>query len=386
MKALDFTGSGSEYFKIWIVNIMLIIVTLGLYYPWARVRNHRYFYGNTTLEVSNFEYHATGKQLFLAFFVAILLFIGYIVVQKISPAGSLIVLLMLLVAIPWLIWRSLIFSMKMTSFSNVRLGFKGTLQESYINFFLFPSLYVIVLVGMILLLGVFAKMGSSVLSLLLVMIVGVTASLYLFALIKKRNTSYVINGSRYGQGVFSVHLETTQFVRIAIKTILVSLLAFFITFFLIGIVAYGSMNELALLSMIENPEVLKENIVALVPLIIGTYVGMILGSIITIAYSTARQRTYIYENMQLDGKVSFASTLKARSYAWVMVSNFFLIAITLGLAFPWTKVRMARLMLTNTLVDTSVGFHDYVTQKQKEESSLGEQVGDMFDIDVGLGL
>jgi uncharacterized membrane protein YjgN (DUF898 family) len=32
-----------------------------------------------------------------------------------------------------------------------------------------------------------------------------------YAYLRKRNTSYVINGYRYGQGVFSVDLETKQY-------------------------------------------------------------------------------------------------------------------------------------------------------------------------------
>lgn len=44
---IEFTGSGSEYFRIWIVNLLLTLVTLGIYYPWAKVRRLRYFYGNT---------------------------------------------------------------------------------------------------------------------------------------------------------------------------------------------------------------------------------------------------------------------------------------------------------------------------------------------------
>ncbi len=34
---LNFTGKGSEYFKIWIVNIALSLITLGIYSAWAKV-------------------------------------------------------------------------------------------------------------------------------------------------------------------------------------------------------------------------------------------------------------------------------------------------------------------------------------------------------------
>ncbi|MEX1058239.1 MAG: DUF898 family protein, partial [Natronospirillum sp.] len=42
-----FNGRGGEYFGIWIVNIALTVLTLGIYSAWAKVRNKRYFYGNT---------------------------------------------------------------------------------------------------------------------------------------------------------------------------------------------------------------------------------------------------------------------------------------------------------------------------------------------------
>ena len=38
-----FTGTAREYFGIWIVNILLTIVTLGIYSAWAKVRRMRYF-------------------------------------------------------------------------------------------------------------------------------------------------------------------------------------------------------------------------------------------------------------------------------------------------------------------------------------------------------
>ena len=44
---IEFTSSGSEYFRIWIVNLLLMFVTFGIYYPWAKVRRLRCFHANT---------------------------------------------------------------------------------------------------------------------------------------------------------------------------------------------------------------------------------------------------------------------------------------------------------------------------------------------------
>lgn len=396
MKALNFEGSGSEYFKIWIVNVLLVIITAGLYYPWAKVRNHRYFYGNTTLEGRNFEYHATGKQLFLGFLVAMTLFIVYVVIQQIFPLGNLLLLLLLFVAIPWLIWRSLSFSMRMTSFSNVRFGFKGTLKEAYINFFFYPLLLILAVYGIpiaaaigIPMMGTQANMPSWVVTLIpIIILISLIFALYMYALIKKRNASYVVNGLRYGQGIFSVKLETKVFLKILLKTILLSFLMLGIVFLLVGAVVYGTVGLEGMMEIknsMDDPEAVKQNMGAVMPVIMVVYLGVILASMFVMAYAKTRERTYIYENMMLDEKIAFASTLRAKPLAWVMITNFLMVILTLGLAFPWAKVRMARVMVENTLVDTEAGFYDYVTQKQKEESSLGEQIGDAFDVDVGLG-
>lgn len=42
-EAITFSATGSEYFRIWIVNLLLSIVTLGIYSAWAKVRRNRYF-------------------------------------------------------------------------------------------------------------------------------------------------------------------------------------------------------------------------------------------------------------------------------------------------------------------------------------------------------
>ena len=391
MQGLRFEGSGMEYFKIWIVNVLLSIVTLGLYYPWAKVRNHRYFYANSTLDKRNFEYHATGKQLFIGYLIGMALFIAYAIIQEVSPTGGLIVTVIFILALPWIIWRSLKFNMRITSYSNVRFGFVGKLSGSYLNFFVFPITLMVVIyggiaTGIMMILG-FAGGNSliGIIILLLAIALGLIAGSY----IKKRNTSYILNGSRYGQGEFITKVETKQFVKIMLKVIGLSLLMFIIIYAVIGALLYLIIGMEGLKGMIEmkdNPAAIEAALGGQKGLIIGVgYLFFIIASMLIMAYSLTRQRAYVYANTTLDEKISFKSTLSARSLAYIMVTNFLAIIFTLGLAFPWAKVRLARLMLENTHVSANKGFDAFITQKEKESSSLGDQIGDAFDVDVGLG-
>ena len=69
-----------------------------------------------------------------------------------------------------------------------------------------------------------------------------------------------------------------------------------------------------------------------------------------------------------------------------MMSNFLLVLVTLGLGTPWAKVRRAKLILKNTLVDVEHGIDGFITQQQDKKSALGEQIGDAFDVDIGIGV
>lgn len=399
MKQLTFEGNGSEYFKIWIVNILLITITLGLYYPWAKVRNHRYFYGNSTLEGRNFDYHATGKQLFVGYLIAMALFLVYVIVGEIFPLGAPILLVVLFLAIPWIIWRSVMFNMRMTSFSNVRFGFSGKLGLAYINFLLLPLLFFVSIYALPIAAAIIVPMYKGSMPayagvlIAIAVIVSMTLAVYFFALMQKRNTSYLINGYRYGQGEFSTELRTGAFAKITLKTFGLSLLTFTVVMMLVGTAVAlmglgGGFTDLAQMGNVENPEELIGELLAggaVVAVVIG-YISMIFVGFFLMAYMQTRQRTYILENTLLDDKIAFISSLKARSLAWIMGSNFLLIILTLGLATPWAKVRVARLMLENTYVDVGDGFDQYVTQKQEEQSSLGEQIGDAFDVDIGVGI
>ena len=395
MRQLHFEGSGFEYFKIWIVNILLIIITLGVYYPWAKVRNQRYFYANTTLESRNFEYHATGKQLFLGYIMAMALLLVLSIVQNISPLGAVGTFLLLSLIIPWIIWRSLMFTMRMSSFSNVRFRFVGSLKGAYVNFMLLPGALFLCLYGapglaFLLLFTLPDSIGIGLGVLILAYASTFTAlALYLGALIKNKNTSYVVNGYRFGQGQFNTTLETHKFAKILIKTIgigflmLINIVIFTVIMMaltggLAGLLSLVSGDSEAIKVLFSGPNINRG---------LGlSYIAVLLSSFIVVAYFQAHVRQYVFDNTLLNENVSFSSSLTTRALAWLMISNFVLLVMTLGLATPWAKVRRAQLILKNTLVDVESGFDGFITQQQEQQSALGEQVGDAFDIDIAMGV
>ncbi|MDC0084673.1 YjgN family protein [Oceanospirillaceae bacterium] len=395
MKPLDFGGSGFEYFKIWIVNILLILITLGVYYPWAKVRNQRYFYANTTLEGRNFEYHATGKQLLMGYIIAMVFLMVVSIVQNVSPIGALGAFLGLSIIIPWVVWRSLAFSMRMSSFSNVRFRFVGDLKGAYINFMLLPGLLLLCIYGgpsLVLLwlitlpTSIGMEEGLLIATFAFVLIVLIV---YLFAFLKNKNTHYMVNGYRFGQGQFSTLLETQKFVKILLKTlglaVLILMSIAILTVFMM-VLAGGFPSLLNIFSQDASDILawlLRHNIEGALGLV---YIAFLMATFILVAYFQSQVRQYVFANTVLNGKVNFSSSLTTISLAWLMMSNFLLVLVTLGLGTPWAKVRRAKLILKNTLVDVEHGIDGFITQQQDKQSALGEQIGDAFDVDIGIGV
>src|SRR5215475_8491860 len=60
-----FHGSGGTLFGIHVVNALLILVTLGIYYFWAKTRVRRYLASQAEMELDRFAYHGTAKELLL---------------------------------------------------------------------------------------------------------------------------------------------------------------------------------------------------------------------------------------------------------------------------------------------------------------------------------
>ncbi len=69
---LSFHGTGWELFQIYLSNFWLKLLTLGIYHPWAKAKVMRYLYASTRLHDSDFQFHGSGRELFIGWVKALL--------------------------------------------------------------------------------------------------------------------------------------------------------------------------------------------------------------------------------------------------------------------------------------------------------------------------
>ncbi|MFB2578684.1 MULTISPECIES: YjgN family protein [unclassified Acinetobacter] len=126
-----FQGNASEYFKIWIVNILLTIVTFSLYSPWAKVRRLKYFYGNSYLNRHKFEFTGDPWRIFIGRIIGLVIYGIFVAVTNFSPKYYLLVFIPFMLFIPWVIRSSLRFNARNSKYGNTRFQFVGNLKTAY---------------------------------------------------------------------------------------------------------------------------------------------------------------------------------------------------------------------------------------------------------------
>src|SRR5882724_4808406 len=70
-----FRGSGAALFGIHVINALLILVTAGIYFFWAKVRVRAYLWSESEFEGDRFAYHGTGRELIIGFVRAFAFFL-----------------------------------------------------------------------------------------------------------------------------------------------------------------------------------------------------------------------------------------------------------------------------------------------------------------------
>ncbi len=80
-----FTGSGAALFGIHVVNVLLTLLTLGVYFFWAKVKVRAYLFSQTDFESDRFAYHGTGREMLVGFLKALVFFFIPITLLSMLP-------------------------------------------------------------------------------------------------------------------------------------------------------------------------------------------------------------------------------------------------------------------------------------------------------------
>lgn len=374
-KNFTFTGSGDEYFKIWIVNILLTIVTLGIYSAWATVRTKRYFYGNTHLDENNFEYHGKPMQILIGRVLAIALLIAYVVLSEIFPIAGMIFILAVTLVMPWIVMRSLKFNARMTSYRNVRFSFHGLTLDAYKIYLLIP-MFPALIGGLLaaLLYFVFKIQDEAVM-----FAIGGITMLCIFALVPLVETfmmRYQFNNLQYGQGRFSTHVQAKPIYILYLKLLGIVLLCY--------LVMGGIAAALASLLAFDSESMSGTMMVIITVAIIPTYIAFLLTGIFAKAYLQSHKRNYLFSQTGLDDVLMLESDLKPWPLFKILATNLLLLILTMGFAKPWIMVRTQRHIVDHSYANIEGDMGQYISKQQGMASSFGDEMGDAFDLEGGF--
>lgn len=340
---MRFTGDAKTYFGIWIVNVLLSIVTLGIYSAWAKVRNKRYFMQNTVLEGRRFDYHATGMQIFLGRLIVI----GGLIVLAI-PFVNIAGVIALFFLFPWLINRALAFNARMSSFSGLRFGFAGDYWGAMKAYMLYPVLTLFTL---------YTTLPFAI----------------------RAQHRYTISNHRYGTAPFAFESPIGPFYKAFGFAVLWGVVALVLAFTALG---GGQILAEFMIASRSGAEPDPAVVVRFLVLYFVVILALLPAGFIYFAYL----RQALYAGTMLDGKHGFISTLKPMQLLWVALSNAAVVVPTLGLMIPWARVRMARLLADNTQLVLAGSLDDFVAGQSQKVSAIGDAYADIEGIDIGLAL
>jgi len=325
---LNFKGTGASLFEIYLVNILLGMVTLGLYYPWGRARLLKYIYGETSFYGNRLAFHGTGREMFVGFIKAliiIIVFYGFLIYNLLSYQDELenssgdmelianafltfmiylygLLGLFFLTIVPLAIHGALKYRLAKTSWRGIRLGYRGirsSLFGIYIRDFL-----------------------------LSVITLGIYTSWF-----KVNLRKYILSNIRFGNVTFSYEGAGSDLFVINLKGIILSFLT-------LGIYSFWYLKDL---------------------------------------YNFYVDNIRVHQNGQTF-KVSSSATVGG--IFELLVLNWFIVTFTFGLGTPWALSRSLKFYMGNALVEG--GFNpDLVTQTEEEyNDALAEDLTDMFDLAI----
>lgn len=412
-----FSGTAGEFFGIRFVNGLLNMVTLGIYSPWAKVRELQYLYGNTELAGGDFQFTADPKRMLISRLIAMALFITYIFVENFPTTEALIAYFVMMAA--FLIFSPIItvfmmsFRLRHSRWRGINFRFHNDFKGAYRVYLAPMSLILLSLVCLAI------PFNSEVVEDTL----GMTAHEQFYeelqaeklqdaeSTLAEEAPHYDISDDPYLQDdeldTFNGDEEPTYInphffwpsgLLFVAFLMLIPYFDFINIRFLARNTHFGSAKARYKAHVNEFYRVYGVLLIAIALLAllwtgvirsdIDTSVAII-GSVIFFPFASAFMKSKRYN--LIFGRTTFKDDqfrLKADVPFWkaffVLSTNTVCVILSLGMLKAWADIRTIRLILEHTAVETESSFDEFLASQQQESSAIGEEIADVFDIDVAF--
>jgi len=333
----QFSGDAHEYFRIWIVNLALSIVTLGIYSAWAKVRTNRYFYANTWVAGAPFQYLAQPLPILKGRLIAITVFGSYVLSGHFSPKLQLALAGVVALVAPWMVVRALRFHARYSAWRSLNFRFVGAYGDAYIRY------------------------------LLLLLLIPLSLG-FAYPYVKWQQRRFVVEGHRFGGKAFTFQATSGDFFP-------PYLIAMGLGFLWVVVVAIGSASLVFAGGSTDGPPAHW-----VIYAIVGfEYAGFFLIGI----YVVSRITNLVYNKAELDGH-RMRSTLRARDLIRLYAVNTVAILFTFGMLIPWAMIRMAKYRAAQLALLACGDLDTFVAVASAEEGATGAELDVLFDVDLGF--
>ena len=368
---IRFTGSGSEYFRMWAVNLLLIMLSCGLYLPFAKNRRLRYLYANTWIDGQALAFHGDAWKMFRGFVLLAVLMVAYTLAGEFAPAAATPAFVLLCVVWPAL-WRaSMQFRLGNTSWRGLRLGFEGPLAGAYLGFLpvFLPWALTVALVPA----GSGPKDDPGVnggLWFLATMALAGLMTPWSTALLKR----YQHRGYRIAAEQAQIGLRTRSVYFLGFKTAVLGLLMSFLA--LLGTFAIGSLLTLVFTGKVGMDKG-------------GAYYGLAAGALFYLFAGAVVMPYYAARVQNLSWGTTHSASLRFSSdltgLTGLTLKNWLLIVATLGLYRPFAVIATTQMRLEAVRIEALTEPETWVAREEhRMTDASGDVAGDFFGVDVGL--
>ncbi len=354
---VQFTGSGGEYFKIWIVNLLLTVATLGIYSAWAKVRRLQYFDRNTELAGAVFDFDGKPAAILRGRLLAVALAAAYHYAFGFSLTVGFAVVALLLASLPLMLRGALRFRLHNTRYRGLRLGFDGGAGAAYLAYL--PPVLLFVMPAVIAALSHDPRMG-----------LGLLVGYLVWPLMHGAMKRYQHRHLRFGSIGSTFDIRKRRFYMPYLGALGLVLL---------GAFCMGVVAALLIAAMRALPAMTAH----------ATTVGALTGvAVVYVAYILSiplvqvRIGNMVWSGTSFPG-VTISSTMSAWDMMKLQTVNTVLTLLTLGLYRPFAVVRTYAYRVSRVSVTTEGGFDKAVAAvTATPASATADGVADFFGIDI----